>query len=91
MEYECFIIKIPNPNSKIANALDSSIGLNITQRYSLDKSMVGIRTTKERIQSIVRNGVDFDKIFPPGLTTKLPLKEFIDLLNTDEWQNNEEL
>ena len=89
MNRKYYKIKIPNPNSQIAYALDSSIGMNITQRYSLDGKYVIIKTNDTRIDTIKSSGVDFDNIFPPGLTTELTYEEALELMNTSEWQNNE--
>lgn len=86
---EYFILKIPNPNSQIKYALDVSIGKNETQRYSLDGSLVIIKTTPQRVGKKEEQGIPFDTIFPPGLTTELTYQEALEMMQTSEWQNNE--
>ena len=81
-----FKVKIPNPNSQIAHTLDVSIGDNETQRYSLDGKNVIIKTNPERIKEKEDSGVDFDTIFPPGLTTELTYEQALALMQTEEWQ-----
>ncbi len=73
MEY--YNIKIPNPKSQIAHALDISVGLNSTQLYSLDKKNVLIVTSAENIKIKTDEGVKIEDILPIGLVTRLTKKE----------------
>jgi hypothetical protein len=84
-----YTVKIPNPNSQIQYALEVSIGENETQRYSLDGSLVIIKTTPQRVGKKEEQGIPFDTIFPPGLTTELTYNEALELMQTSEWQNEE--
>jgi len=84
---EYYKVKIPNPNSQIAKALEVSINSGDTQNYSIDRKTVIIKTDTYRIKREVDKGVSFDKIFPPGLTTKLTKKEAQDLANSKEFLN----
>lgn len=87
LDREYYIVKIPNPNSQIKHALDVSIGDNEDQRYSLDGSLVIIKTTPQRIAEKEAKGVPFDTIFPPALTTKVSYQVAFDLRRTIEWKN----
>lgn len=80
---EYYIIKIPNPRSSIKDAIDVSIGNDNTQRYKGDGSEVIIKTTPTRINKKEKEGIKFDKIFPPGLTTKVTYKEALEI--TRQW------
>jgi hypothetical protein len=77
---------VPSPSSQIQDALDVSIGDNETQRYSLDGKYVLIKTDNLCIATKKNEGVDYDVIFPPGLTTELSEEEAVLLMQTTDWQ-----
>lgn len=83
-----FIMDLPNVN--VIHALDVCIGLNETQRYSLDGTKLYIKTTPELITAKVNSGIGLSVLFPPGLTREYTIEEMKQLLEGPEWTNNEE-
>jgi len=88
MSREYYKIKIPNPQSQIQHTIDVSIGVDDTQRYSLDGKYVIIKTTPSIINIKINTGVSRDTIFPPGLTTQLTYEEARILMTTEDWQTD---
>jgi hypothetical protein len=82
-----FIIDVPNEN--IIHSLNVCIGLNITQRYSLDSSLLFVKTNAFCIDKEVKKGVKLNQIFPPGLTTEYTYEEIKVILQGEEWQTAE--
>ena len=80
-----YIVKVPTTVSEIQNALDISIGSNLTQKYSADGTEVIIKTTLTRIKAKEDEGIKFDDIFPPSLTTEVTYQEALELMNTEKW------
>jgi hypothetical protein len=87
MERKYYIIKVPNEN--ILHSLNVCIGVNSTQRYSLDKSMLFVKTNADLIAKEEGKGVSRNKILPPGLTTEYSYEDVLKELRGVEWQNQE--
>jgi hypothetical protein len=59
----------------MSHSLDVCLGEHDTQRYSLDGTKLLVKATQDKIDDKVNNqGIGFDTIFPPGITT-----EYIDM------------
>ena len=86
MSRQYYVIRIPNPNSQIQDALEACIGQVETQRYSLDGGDVLIKTNAACIKGKTDAGVSMNTLFPPGLTTELTYEEALALMQTAEWQ-----
>lgn len=80
-----YIITIPNEH--MIQALDICIGDNETQRWSLDKTKLLVKTTDTLIDEKINSGVRSTKIFPNGLTTEHTYEEVLDIMSTPEWTN----
>jgi len=66
----------------VLHALDVSMN----QRYSSGKKVI-IKTTKERIQKKINEGISRDEIFPPLIATKLTHKKAVRLMQKAQWRN----
>ena len=84
-----FIINVPNEN--IIHSLNVCIGLNITQRYSLAKDKLFVKTNEDCINKELGKGVKLNKIFPPGLTTEYTYLQALEILQGEEWTQPIEL
>ena len=80
MERRYFFISLPNDN--IIKALNVRLGYNVSDTYSLDGSVVYVKTTKDLISNSSDN---FNSIFPPSLTEEVTLDEAITRLRSAEF------
>jgi predicted type IV restriction endonuclease len=87
MKRRYFIVKIPNEN--VIHSLNVCIGLNITQKYNLDKSLLYVKTNSDCILKELEKDVRLNKVFPPGLTTEYTYEEILVILQGEEWQTAE--
>ena len=87
MERQYYIIKIPNEN--VSHSLNICIGENSTQRYSLDGSLLFVKTNDTLIAKEESKGVSRKKIFPPGLTTEYTYEEILQILRGANWQQTQ--
>lgn len=85
MNRQYYLIEVPHADEPCS--LDVCIGNNSTQRYSLDGSLLIVKTTQYLIDSEVTKGVDLPKIFPPGLTTSKTYEEIREIVQTPEWDD----
>lgn len=79
-----FIVTVPNDN--VIHSLNVCIGLNISQRYSLDGKSLYVKTVQSLIQGEEDKGVSINKIFPPGLTAEYSYSEVMNILKGADWQ-----
>tara|TARA_R110000803_G_scaffold101982_1_gene169994 strand:- start:640 stop:912 length:273 start_codon:yes stop_codon:yes gene_type:complete len=84
-----FFIDVPNEN--VIHSLNVCIGLNITQRYNLDKDVLFVKTTIKLVEDEMAKGVKLNKIFPPGLTTEVTYLQALTRLNSPEFTEPIEL
>ena len=77
MERRYFIIELPNQN--MSQALDICIGLNSTQRYSLDGLKLLIKTNQNDIDTYLGGDVSI-------LGVEYTHEEILTIMNTLEWQ-----
>jgi hypothetical protein len=79
-----FFIDVPNEN--MIHSLNVCIGANDTQRFSLDNSVLFVKTNQACIDKELNKGVKLNKIFPPGLTTEVTYLQALERLNSPEFQ-----
>lgn len=82
-----YFINLPNDN--IIHALDVCIGENDTQKYSLDRSVLFVKTNNDLIDAKVNKGTKLNSIFPNGLTEEVTYEEAKIRLNTLEFSLND--
>ena len=82
-----FIIDVPNEN--VIHSLNVCIGLNITQRYSLDGKKLFVKTNTTCIDKELEKGVKLNKIFPTGLTTEYTYLQVLEILQGEDFQTAE--
>ena len=80
MERRYFFIALPNEN--VIKALNVRVGTSVSDTYSLDGSVVFIKTN----ENLIANSSDnFNTIFPPALTTETTLEEALIRLRSIEF------
>ena len=76
-----FFIDMPNEN--VTHSLSVRVGgENVTETYSLDGSVLFIKTTYDLISN---NGNSFNTIFPPAFTTEVTYEEAKTRLRSSEF------
>ena len=83
MHRQYYLLKITDTD--ITHSLDICIGQNDTQRYSLDKKFLLIKTTAYLIECKIKEDVAMEEIFPADRATKITFKEAQALMKTPEW------
>jgi len=83
MERRYFIIELPNQN--MSQALDICIGLNSTQRYSLDGNKLLVKTTNELINEKQKT-FNIENLLNSVFCTEYTHEEILTIMNTLEWQ-----
>ena len=69
-------------------ALEMCIGVDNTQRYSLDMSLLFIKTTQDAIDKMLANnpGYTLEQILELTFTTEYTYEEALSILDGSDWQ-----
>jgi len=78
-----FLITLPHDG--IMDSLNVCIGGTSTQSYSLDGSLLLVKTTPTLIARKVKEKRRLKKIFPTGKTISITYEEARALVNTPKW------